>query len=61
MYDELVIQDIQRKQSENEERPFLELPLPEVREPVETERIKEPKRVIIIDLNSDTNNFEIDI
>lgn len=61
MYDELIIQDIQKKQSESEERPFLELPLPEVREPVEPKTIKEPKRVIIIDLNSDDNNFEIDL
>ncbi len=61
MYDELIIQDIQKKQSECEERPYLELPLPEVREPVEPKTTKEPKRVIIIDLNSDDNNFEIDL
>lgn len=51
MFDELIIAEIlkREKANENNQRPFLELPLPERRK-VEPEEVKpESKRVIIID------------
>ena len=53
MFDELIIAEIQkrRQQQEVDERPFLELPIPEYEEVESKEEEKpEPKRVIIIDL-----------
>lgn len=52
MFDELIIEEIRKRQiEEHEERPYLELPVPEyieVEEDKESEQ--EPKRVIVIDL-----------
>ena len=46
---------------QEEQRPFLELPLPPPPEPKIKEEA-EPKRVIIIDTqNDDSNNFTIDL
>ena len=64
MFDELIANEIKRKEQKQqiEERPQLELPLP-LPEPVEKQKteIREEKRVIVIDLFSDTNNFTIEI
>jgi hypothetical protein len=51
MFDELIIEEIRKRQiEEHEERPFLELPLPQYDYEEKKETEKEPKRVIVIDL-----------
>jgi hypothetical protein len=52
MLDELIIAEIVRREQEKrlEERPFLELPIPEYSVEDKEEEVPEPKRVIIIDL-----------
>lgn len=51
MFDELIIAEIKKRQEEEiDERPFLELPIPEYEEAKSKEEEPEPKRVIIIDL-----------
>lgn len=56
MYDELIIEYIKKKrEQEQEQRPYLELPIPECPERIVSPEQPEPKRVIIIDLNSDEN------
>lgn len=62
MYDEFIIDQIKkRQQNEEEKRPQLELPLPEPQ--IKTKKIEdEQKRVITIDLiNDDLNDFVIDL
>lgn len=51
MYDELVIEEIRRKQgreAEEDRRLYLEIPPP--LPPVKKEKVKEPKRVIEIEI-----------
>ena len=62
MFDELIANEIKRKQQkeQKEERPQLELPLPLPVEKQKTE-IDEEKRVIIIDLFSIEDDFTIEI
>lgn len=52
MFDELIIEEIRKRQieKEHEERPFLELPIPEYDDYEKKEPDQEPKRVIVIDL-----------
>tara|TARA_R100000734_G_C3307516_1_gene98108 strand:+ start:1064 stop:1231 length:168 start_codon:yes stop_codon:yes gene_type:complete len=53
-YIDLIIDEINRKEKDrNDERPFLELPLPEPKyfdEVLDKKEVEEPKRVIIIEL-----------
>lgn len=61
MFDELIINEIKRKQEkEKEERPQLELPLPKPIEKQKTES-NETKRVITIDLFTDEDSLTIEI
>lgn len=61
MYDELIINNIKKRQQiEEEKRPQLELPLPEPE--LKTKKVvEEEKRVITIDLLDDFNEFTIDL
>lgn len=54
MLDAFIVEEIRRRQNNNpEERPFLELPLPQPNIPKHQEDETESKRVIIIDTMDD--------
>lgn len=62
MYDELIIEEIRRRQNEEVERPQIQLPLPEPPQRKEKVKESEPKRVITIDtLDDDCDSFTFDI
>ena len=64
MLDAFIIEQIRRREEENrrDDRPFLELPLPQPEHSKPQEEEKEAKRVIIIDtMDDELDDFTIDL